>query len=142
MTSHKLFEILSTFDRKEMSRFEAFVFSPYHNKHQGVRQLVQYLSKIYPEFNIRNCSRDHIIRKALDKDTEYSQLALLFTYAVRLVEQFLITERHKKKTFLNKIMLLEALRQRKCFKPYRKNLDNNQGKLEAHTEKDSAFFRA
>lgn len=141
MIKHKVFELLKTFDRKEMSRFEAFVHSPYHNKHIGVRNLVTYLSKIYPDFNDRNCSRDHIIHKSnLPQDTEYSQLALLFTYMIRLADQFLITEHYNKKTSHNPIMLLEELRQRKCFKTYRKNLGKYQSELKDLTEKDSHFF--
>ncbi len=141
MIKHKVFDLLNTFDRKEMSRFEAFVHSPYHNKHRGVRELVAYLSKIYPDFNSRNCSKDYIIKKSkLPQDTEYSQLALVFTYMIRLADQFLITEHYNNKTSYNQVMLLEELRQRKCFKTYRKNLDKYKRELAEVSEKDSHFF--
>lgn len=143
MIQHKIFQLISTFDRKEMSRFEEFVHSPYHNKHKGVRQLVQYLSKIYPDFNRQNCFRERILKKSqLPKDTDYSQLALIFTYTIRLVDEFLINERNKKKTFQNRIVLLEELRQRKCFHYYQKKISKYQGLLKSSDEKDSQFFES
>ncbi len=134
--------MLFTFNRKEMSRFEAFSYSPYFNKHEGVRRLVSYLSKIYPDFNGKNCSRNNLIKKGLrSKDTDNSQLALIFTYTRRLIDQFLITEQSNKKTFENKILLLEELRHRKCIKVYGKKLAKFKKEMEMEEVRDSGYFQ-
>jgi hypothetical protein len=125
-----------------MSRFEAFTCSPYFNKHEEVRRLVSCLSKIYPGFNGKNCSKNNLIKKGLrSKDTDNSQLALVFTYTRRLLDQFLITEQSNKKTFENKLLLLEELRHRKCIKVYGKNLAKFKSEMEMEEVRDSGFFQ-
>ena len=142
MINHKIFEVLSTFSRKEMSRFEAFVHSPYFNKHKGVSILVAYLSKIYPDFHAGNCSKETLIRKDYTpKGTDFKQLALIFTYTKRLLDQFMITEAHNKQTFEGRLLLLKELRQRKCMKVYRKTLVKLQEEMEQEDKKDSAALQ-
>lgn len=133
---------MKTFHRKEMSRFESFVYSPYFNKHQGVRELVTYLSNIFPGFSEKNCSRAVLAKKGLSAQyTNNSQLALVFTYTKRLLDQFLVMEHTKEKTFENNILLLEQLRQRKCFKVYRNSLGKIRNAMEGEAVQDGLFFQ-
>ena len=41
MLNNKLIGLLQSFERREMTRFREFAFSPYFNKHEGVRALVK-----------------------------------------------------------------------------------------------------
>lgn len=142
MLNHKVFEVLFTFNRKEMSRFEEFVHSPYYNKHTEVQQLVTYLSKIYPAFDDKKCASKRLKEKVFLKQKFHdAQLALVFTYTRRLLDRFLSTERFKEKTFDDKLMLLGALRDRKCFKFYEKQLRSLQKSMQDIEIKDSLYFQ-
>ena len=45
-----LFELLSTFSKFEMKKFEEFLKSPYHNKSKKLIKTFQFIKKYYPEF--------------------------------------------------------------------------------------------
>ena len=88
MQSNKLIKILSELSRKEMTRYREFAFSPYFNKHQGVRSLVKYLSEVYPRFDAKTCNRELLLSYlAKEGVTDQAKLALVFTYAFRLLEK-------------------------------------------------------
>ncbi len=132
--SNQLISVLKTFSRKEMTRFHAFVQSPYFNKHDEVRQLAGYLNQVFPKFNEKNCGRETIFQYLYPQQKhDQSQLAVLFTYLLRLLEQFLIWENFKGDTTTHQVLLLSALRERKLYRYY----DKKMGKLEAQLAKTS-----
>ena len=45
-----LFELLSTFSKSEMRKFEEFLKSPYHNKSKKLVKAFQFIKKYYPQF--------------------------------------------------------------------------------------------
>lgn len=123
MISHKIFELLSNLDRKEMTRFREFADSPYHNKHRDVRALTEYLSRIFPQFNERNCRRETIWNAvAPDRPYDFAQLALLFTYTRRLLDDFLMQEQFWRQPDQQNLLLLSELRRRNLFDLYEKKL--------------------
>ncbi|MEZ4953413.1 MAG: hypothetical protein R2825_07535 [Saprospiraceae bacterium] len=89
-----------------------FAHSPYFNKHKEVRRLIEYLSKTYPDLNAKKCHRQTIF-EALYPTLEFDQkkLAIIFTYAQRLVEQFLRVEESISEGILeNNTLLLQQLK--------------------------------
>jgi len=123
MTNHHLIKIIKTFSRKEMTRFEEFAGSPYFNKHKGVRALTTYLSNIFPNLNAKKCARETIFQQLFpQKSHEQNQLALLFTYTLRLLEKFLIQEQFQTEVFNEKLCLFRSLRQRGLNLYYEKKL--------------------
>lgn len=119
MYNNKLIKLLKTLDRKEMTRFCAFVESPYFNKHEKVRELVTHLTQLYPDFVAAKCDRK-VLSVAIE-ETEIN-LAILFTYTKRLLYDFLIVEQQNKETNSRQLALLQQLRQREQYVVYEKQL--------------------
>jgi hypothetical protein len=129
MTNNKLIKLLASFDRKEMTRFKEFAHSPYHNKHEAVRELCTYLSQIYPRFDEDHCDR-YIIFPVLFPKQKHNQkkLAVIFSYTMRLAETFLQHEQLVNSDHIQNRMQLQALRQKKLYPFFEKQL-NHQEKL-------------
>lgn len=119
MYNNKLIKLLKTLNRKEMTRFRAFVDSPYFNKHEKVRELVKHLEQLYPSFVAEKCDRK-VLSVAIG-ETEMS-LAVLFTYTKRLLYEFLIVEQRSKEGNRQQLALLQQLRQREQYAIYEKKL--------------------
>lgn len=130
------------FDRKEMTRFYEFAQSPYHFKHEDTRLLIYYLSKIYPDFTEKTCNRYHLY-KVVFKSREHDQpkLALLFTYAMKLLEEFLIIERLNQERNTKRLLLLRKLRALNEEKSYFKLFGKYQKKLEQISYRDVDHYR-
>lgn len=140
MHKHKLLVLLSKLDRKEMTRFKEFVHSPYFSKHKNVATLVAYLSKIYPDFNERNCSQEKLYPIALvGKKHNRSELALVFTYTKRLLEQFFIVEGQQDLKLTRNIVLLQKLRKQEHYSIYEKQLQITQDRLAENDIQDADY---
>ncbi len=110
MIKHKLLDHLKKLERRTFSRFIQFIQSPYHNKHKGVIQLVDYLNTAYPAFQSKNCDRNTIIRKAFKDDISYEQLAVLFTYTYKLLHKFYRIEVFKNNQEAQDVLLLASIK--------------------------------
>lgn len=141
MLRNNLIKILNTFSRKEMTRFVEFTHSPYFNKHQEAGMLIDYLSRIYPNFNDQNCQRKVIYQSLFPKQKHnQSHLALLFTYSNRLLDRFLIQEQFKENNAYHKVLLLRNLRQRKLYRYYEKTMTVLEDNLESSQFKNSDYY--
>ena len=124
MFSNKLIPLLASLSRKEMTRFYDLVQSPYFNKHDDVKQLVGYFNLIYPKFSTKNCERNNLFRKVFpNKKHDQKHLALLFTYSLRLLQQFLTLEQAKSNKVQQQLLLLQYFRKEGHQKEYEKSLD-------------------
>jgi len=93
MKNNPLFLLAKSLTRKEMTRFSEFAASPYFNKHKQVRLLVAYISDIYPDFSEKKCDRTVIFPQLFPgQPHDQPQLAIVFSYAARLMEKFLVVE--------------------------------------------------
>ena len=141
MIDHHLIELLTTFSRKEMTRFMAFSLSPYHHKHEETRQLIAYLSDCFPVFNEDNCERQQIWKQLFGKKKfNQSKLSVLFTYAWRLAEEFLVQEQLQK-TPLSKTLLLAALRERGQKQLFERQLKKTKQQLEDFQLRDAHYYQ-
>ncbi|RMF28924.1 MAG: hypothetical protein D6765_05255 [Bacteroidetes bacterium] len=121
MQNNPLIRLLKRLDRRQMTRFRAFVHSPYHNKHQKVRELVDYLSSVFPDFSARRCGREVVFGRLFPgQPFEQKKLAPLFTYALRLLERFLAAE--ELDPFEERLALLRRLRKIGAFDHYERKL--------------------
>lgn len=137
MTRHKLIQLLATLSRKEMTRFREFASSPYHNKHQEVQRLVEYLSESYPDFGEFSCNRRTLFRRVFPgKQHDQGRLAVLFTYAYRLLEEFAAWEGWNQRTEESAISTLGFMRKRSDAL-FERNLPRIQRQLEAGPYRDS-----
>jgi len=124
-----------------MTRFVEFSRSPYFNKHQEVGMLIDYLNRIYPEFNDQNCQREVIYKSLFPRQKhKQSHLALLFTYSIRLLDKFLIQEQFKENNAYHKVLLLRNLRQRKQYRYYERTMTNFENELETSKYKNSTYY--
>jgi hypothetical protein len=110
-----------------MTRLKEFAWSPYHNKHEGVRLLIQHLSDIYPRFDAQHCER-RALYQALFPGEKHNQskLAVIFTYSMRLVEAFLSQEQFEQEPPYRERLLLKQLRSQKQMSLYEKRLKQNE----------------
>jgi hypothetical protein len=141
MHQNKLIGLLKSFSRREMTRLEEFAHSPYFNKHAGVQSLIAYLSAAFPGFSEKDCQRERIFQ-ALFPGSPHDQakLALLFTYALRLAEQFLSLEQLQAEGGeWQHIYLLRRLRALQQPKLYERALRQAFAELEEAPFRDSAW---
>lgn len=142
MKNNPLIRICSTFTRKEMTYFEEFAYSPFFNKHEGIRALVAYLSGIFPDFNEQHCDRYRMFRKLFPgEEHDQQKLALLFTYTLRLAHRFLAEQLFQEEAGLQKVFLLRSLRKRQQYELVEKQLQKVRGKMEKDHGRDGEFYR-
>lgn len=141
MLKHKLISLLSSFERREMTRFREFAESPYFNKHDAVRALAQHLSACFPDFNEQHCDRYALFAK-LFPGTPHDQqkLAVVFTYTTRLAERFLAVEQGEKAFGQDSILLLQQLREKQQFGHFEKTLDKALQQLQKAPTRDSNWY--
>ncbi|MCB0550129.1 MAG: hypothetical protein KDD19_21350 [Phaeodactylibacter sp.] len=141
MYNNKLIRLLQSFERKEMTRFREFAFSPYFNKHEGVRRLVAYFSDIFPDFGEQNCHREVAFQVLFPgQPHDQNRLALVFTYTMRLAEQFLKVEQAGMGNGLSDTYLLQQLRTKKLFQLYERVLDKTTRTGEETGTRDSHWY--
>jgi len=117
MTNTKALNIIKSFSRKELLKFEKFLSSPYYNNNKNLEKLFMLLKKYYPEFNSEQLNKKSIYESIYGK-TKFKEdnLRKLFSDLYKLAEKFLaVLNLEESKIFYNK-HLLEELDKR--------NLDN------------------
>lgn len=141
MYANRFVDLISVFSRKEMTRFFEFSHSPYHNKHQEVRALVAYFHQIYPDFTEKTCEREFLFQLLYPgQKHEQPKLALIFTYGLRLAEQFLITEQFREDKGAHRVLLLQNLRQKAQNRHYEKVFKAQEKWLDQHGQRDGKHF--
>lgn len=124
MQDNKLIHILRSLSRKEMTRLVEFAHSPYFNKHEGVQQLLAYLGRVYPQFDEKHCERKKVFGMLFpDQAHDQAQLAIVFTYAFRLTQQFLQIEQGASEPNARHLQLLKQYRLRNLLQLYEKQLN-------------------
>lgn len=115
------------FSRKEMTRFKAYCYSPYFNKHEQVRALMGYLSDIYPQFDQKKCERSVLYKRVFGNSKfDQAKLALVFTYAQKCLEQFIAQEQFEKDALQKSIFLLKGLLEHTQYTTFEKALKKQQ----------------
>lgn len=118
MKPHKLIRTLRTFEAREMQRFRAFAASPYHNKHEGVLQLVELLGELHPQLSDACCQKTALHSRLFPgRPFREKHIAPLLTYTWHLCKAFLSTEA-RAGTF--DLGYLQQLRKRDLIHLYRK----------------------
>lgn len=141
MLDHKLIQLLATFDRKTMTRFEELSCSPYHNKHRETAALVAYLGKLFPHFDARRCDRLRIWNAlAPNEPHDQARLAVWFTYAWRLAEVFITLENDLSQTAGRSLSLLRALRRYGRDDRFIRQLNQTETQFAALATRDSHYY--
>lgn len=109
MLKSTLIEILRTFSKQELIKFEDFVRSPYFNKKENVLQLFLGLKKHAPSFESDDLEKE-IVWNALfpGKEYNYGIMKNLIHELTKLSETFILLEQYFKESFRNEYDLIEA----------------------------------
>ncbi len=142
MQNAKLLQLLQTFDKTTMSRWRQFAHSPYHNKHQDVRTLCDYLHRIYPQLEGKKVNRTVLFSHIWGKKIAFHQnkLNVVFSYTLSLTESFLVQERFKKEGDAQHIYLLEQLRQRQQQQRYEHHLQRIEKQWEKAPVRNRDYY--
>lgn len=141
---NKFVQCIAEMDRRELTRFVAFVHSPYLNKHHGVRCLLEYLDSIYPNITLKTCSVDRLEQVVLEgARITAGAFPPILTYAQRLLESFWAMEAFQQDAFQQKLYLLQQLRMRKQAGQYERNLRKARKILDKDPRQDAKqlFFQ-
>ncbi len=114
MLNAKVIELLKSFTKKEIRRFEEFLESPYHNKNSGLLILFRFLKNHYPHFNHKELTKEKIYKAIMSgkKNTDKFNDAVLrniFSDLLYSCTDFLAYEGMKKDKFLFYEKLLSEL---------------------------------
>ena len=86
-------EILRTFDKDEMKRFEAFLSSPYFNTRNNSINLFSIVKKYSPEFDSKMLEKEVVWKKLFPgKDYNYGLMKNIIFEITKLTERFLEIE--------------------------------------------------
>lgn len=112
MHNSKLLKAIDHISSAELKRFHDLVHSPYFNKHEGVKRLVDIITDVYPNLAHPALSKDKLFR-TLFKNEPYNpqKVSDVFTYCYRCFEQFLTYQEYEKHPLEQNTHLLSAFRQ-------------------------------
>lgn len=142
MYKSKLISSLICLNKKEIFRFVEFSHSPFHNKHRDVMTLCAYFNKIYPHFTEKKCERKKLYKQIFgSKPFDQSKLNLVFTYASKLFESFMIHEELKNNPQTQGLLLLEKYRNKRYYSQFEKRLNILQSELGKQQIQNSQFYQ-
>lgn len=132
-----LIQFLQSLDRKEMTRFIEFIESPFFNKHKDVKRLVHYLNKIYPNYTKKKTDRNFVFGKIFPNSSyDEPKLKHVFSYTLRLLEQFLSLQEFMKVDTDLKLFLLRDLRSRNLNKRFEKILTQTKKQIDDEEQRN------
>lgn len=93
---NEIFNLLRTFDKKEISNFGKFLSSSYFNKNKNVTVLFSIISHYHPLYTSKNLDKEYLYKKVFKSGNfNESNLKNLFHQLLILCEKFLIINRIK-----------------------------------------------
>ncbi|MBS1493957.1 MAG: hypothetical protein JST55_10620 [Bacteroidetes bacterium] len=132
MISKNLIFILKKFTKDELSRFTHFVDSPYFNKQNHVKVLLDYLSSLYPEFPDNDLAKEKIFAKIYPGEKFVESRIRNFCSDLKLLaEKFMMIELLQKDdngTDLYKLASFNAKRHYGLFQKKYEEVINKKGK--------------
>ncbi len=124
MLKSSLLEILRTFTKQELIKFEDFVRSPYFNKKENVIKLFLAIKNYAPEFESENLEKEKIWIKVFPgKDYNYGIMKNIIHELTKLSESFITVEHTKSDKLRDNIALLETLLERKITKVFSSKIE-------------------
>jgi len=114
MKENKTIKAVKQLSPQELTWFWEFVHSPYFNKHENLRKLMDILVAVAPGFDEKDLEMKGVFKKIFPKEKFNAQkLSDLLTYLYRLYEKFLMQLESESNEEQNKLLLLRSYRARK-----------------------------
>jgi hypothetical protein len=124
MNKSSLLEILRTFSKQELIKFEDLVRSPYFNKKENVTKLFLEIKKFAPEFTNENLDKEKVWMNIFPgKEYNYGIMKNLIFDLSKLSESFLCEEIYKDNEMQRSLDLLTSI--------FSRNADIFQNKMES-----------
>ena len=128
MLKSSLLEIIRTFSKQELIKFEDFVRSPYFNKKENVAKLFLEIKKYAPEYESENLGKENVWQKVFPGiKYNYGIMKNLIFDLNKLTENFIIDLKFSKEEFKRSEYLISQLLER-GLKKYYINKDNSLNK--------------
>ncbi|HAY34596.1 MAG TPA: hypothetical protein PK536_04555 [Ignavibacteria bacterium] len=109
MLKSSLLEILRTFSKQELIKFEDFVRSPYNNKVKNVVNLFAEIKKYAPEFSDENLEKEKVWTRLFPgKKYNYGIMKNIIYVLTGLSEKFILLEEYSVNYLRCEIDLIEA----------------------------------
>jgi len=141
MLKTSLIEILRSFDKNEIKRFEEFILSPYFNKKSNVIKLFRIIKKHAPDFNDESLKRETLWKILFPgKNFNYGVMKNLIFDLQKLMSMFLGYEGIRKKDYLSRLNFLEELSEKNLDQQFEKNVKTYSDILDNKKLNDTYFF--
>ncbi|NOS86582.1 MAG: hypothetical protein HOP31_15715 [Ignavibacteria bacterium] len=116
MVLKKILEILRTFDKTELKKFERFIRSDYYNTNTRVHKLFRHLNKFYPLFNEKKLTEEYLFSQVYPgKKYNKKTLWYLLSELQHLAEKYLSLSDLEEDEIEMKKRLVEMLIVKKLF---------------------------
>lgn len=117
MHSNIAIELLKTFSKDELKRFEEYISSPFFNKSKVLIKLFNILVKYHPDFSSPVIGKEKLFKK-LYPDKAYNEQSLRNRMAElsEMIKNFMAFERFDKNEIQKKQYYIEALTQKQKYK--------------------------
>lgn len=123
MIKSTLLELLKTFNKEELKRFEDFLRSPYYNKNSNVIKLFNVIKKYFPDLVSNNLNRESVWDELFrEKSFNYGVMKNLIFELQKLSEKFLQLQNYEENKFEQELNLLRIFNNRNLFQLFEKNL--------------------
>lgn len=117
MLRNSLVEILRTFSKEEISEFEDFVKSPFHNKKSNVIKLFAAIKKCGNLFDSENLEKEKLWEKIFPGKTyNYGVMKNLIHDLTKLAEEYIVASTNQNDALRNNSDLIRALSERNLSK--------------------------
>jgi hypothetical protein len=135
-----LLEIIRTFSKEDLVKFEDFVKSPYHNKKSNVVKLFLAIKKFSPAFDDPGLSKEEAWKKVFPgKKYNYGIMKNLIHDLAKLAESYLSHFNFNKDFSYNRHLIRE-LHDRKMYSAFFNKLEKFESKNVPSELKSSEFF--
>lgn len=139
MHKSSLFEIIRTYSKDDIAKFDDFIKSPYHNKNSNAIKLFAVIKKYTPDLNDDKLTKEEswkIIFPA--KNYNYGIMKNLIHDLTKLSENYL-SQITSKRNFVYNKNLIEELRNRNLLNMHKKALDKLSEKIDK-LPKDEDYY--
>ena len=135
MLKSSLLEIIRTFSKQELVKFEDFVRSPYFNKKENVIRLFNAIKKYAPEFTDENLEKEKVWMNLFPgKDYNYGIMKNFIHDLTGLSEKYILIEQYSGESFRCELDLIEAANSRNIQKFTSGKIDQFEKKIKSEID--------
>ena len=141
MLKSSLLEIIRTFTKQELIKFEDFVRSPYFNKKENVVKLFLEIKKYSPELSDEDLEKEKVWDRLFPgQKYNYGIMKNLIFDLNKVAERFLQIQNYESKIFEQDINLLEKMNEKGLLRQYEKNLKSFRNETDKTTFDQNYFY--